>query len=89
MSNTLKELNDYLFAQMERLQDNKLTGENLEAELKRSKAITDISSQIIKNGSLQLQAYESAVLTGINVKSENLLWIIEEKKETEKRRLRI
>lgn len=89
MSNTLKELNDYLFAQMERLQDNKLTGENLEAELKRSKAITDISSQIIKNGSLQLQAYESAVLTGMNVKSENLLWIIEEKKETEKRRLRI
>ena len=50
MKNTLGDLNNHLFAQLEKLGDDDLTGEELESELKRTDAICDISEQIIKNG---------------------------------------
>lgn len=53
MKNTLGDLNNHLFAQLEKLGDDDLTGEELESELKRTDAICDISEQIIKNGELQ------------------------------------
>ena len=46
MKNTLGDLNNHLFAQLEKL----------ESELKRTDAICDISEQIIKNGDLQYKA---------------------------------
>ena len=49
MKNTLGDLNNHLFAQLEKLGDDDLTGEELESELKRTDAICDISEQIIKN----------------------------------------
>lgn len=36
MKNTLGDLNNHLFAQLEKLGDDDLTGEELESELKRS-----------------------------------------------------
>lgn len=51
MKNTLGDLNNHLFAQMEKLGDDDLTGEELESELKRTDAICDISEQIIKTES--------------------------------------
>lgn len=56
MKNTLGDLNNHLFAQLEKLSDDELTGEELESELKRTDAICDISEQIIKNGELQYKA---------------------------------
>lgn len=56
MKNTLGDLNNHLFAQLEKLGDDDLTGEKLESELKRTDAICDISEQIIKNGELQYKA---------------------------------
>ena len=56
MKNTLGDLNNHLFAQLERLSDEDLQGENLEVEIKRAKAITYVASQIIANGSLALEA---------------------------------
>lgn len=56
MKNTLGDLNNHLFAQLEKLGDDDLTGEELESELKRTDAICDISEQIIKNGELQYKA---------------------------------
>lgn len=50
------DLNNHLFAQLEKLGDDDLTGEELESELKRTDAICDISEQIIKNGELQYKA---------------------------------
>ena len=47
---------NHLFAQLEKLGDDDLTGEELESELKRTDAICDISEQIIKNGELQYKA---------------------------------
>ena len=58
--NKLGDLNNHLFAEIERLSDESLTGEALEAELKRAKAVTGVASQIIANGNLVLKALRSA-----------------------------
>lgn len=52
MKNTLGDLNNHLFAQLERLGDESLTAEELETELKRSEAMGKIATQIINNGEL-------------------------------------
>ena len=58
MKNNLVDLNNYLFDALERLSnDNVLTNEdNLEKELKRSKAITEVSNQIVQNAKIMLEA---------------------------------
>ena len=56
MKNKLTDLNNHLFAQLERLSDEDLKGEELEQEINRAKAITSVSSQIIQNGALALKA---------------------------------
>lgn len=56
MKNKLSDLNDHLFAQLERLGEEKLTPEELEKEIERSKAITDVSKSIVGNAAMQLSA---------------------------------
>ena len=56
MKNTLEDLNNHLFAQLERLNDEELKTEDLEKEIERSKAVTSVATKIIENGSLVLQA---------------------------------
>lgn len=56
MRNTLGDLNNHLFAQLERLSDEDLTDEQLAEEIKRAKAVTSVAHQIISNGSLVLQS---------------------------------
>ena len=56
MKNTLGDLNNYLFEQLERLQDDELTDEQLEREITRSKAVQGIAKTIIENGALALNA---------------------------------
>lgn len=56
MKNTLGDLNNHLFAQLERLGDEDLKGEALAEEIKRSSAVTEIAEQIISNGALVLKA---------------------------------
>lgn len=56
MKNTLGDLNNHLFAQIERLSDEDLEGEALDKEIQRAEAVTKVSSQIIANGSLLLKA---------------------------------
>lgn len=56
MKNTLGDLNNHLFSQLERLNDGNLKGEELKEEINRAKAISDVATQIINNGSLVLQA---------------------------------
>lgn len=53
---TLADLNDLLFEQLERLTNEDLEGEKLEREIKRSKAVSDIGSKIIANGTLMFHA---------------------------------
>lgn len=56
MKNTLGDLNNHLFAQLERLSDEDLKGDELQEEITRAKAVTSVSTQIINNGNLVLKA---------------------------------
>ncbi|MEX6262138.1 hypothetical protein AB6F19_08770 [Staphylococcus haemolyticus] len=58
MKNTLNDLNNHLFAQLERLSDEDLKGEELQEELNRSKAVSDVAKNIVSNGNLILQAHK-------------------------------
>lgn len=52
MKNTLNDLNNYLFEQIERLNDDSLTDDQLELEIKKTDSIVKVSEKIIQNGEL-------------------------------------
>lgn len=54
----MTDLNDHLFAQLERLGDESLDAEGVEVEIKRSKAMSSVAQQIIANADLGLRAAE-------------------------------
>lgn len=56
MKNKLTDLNDHLFAQLERLSDEDLTPEQIDTEAKRGTAIVAVADQILRHASLQVQA---------------------------------
>ncbi len=56
MKNKLTDLNNHLFEQLERLNDEDLEGEGLDKEIERSKAVTKVAQTIINNGTLILNA---------------------------------
>lgn len=57
MKNKLTDLNNHLFATLERLNDEDLFDEeNVNIEVKRTKAITSVAKSIIDNASLMLDA---------------------------------
>lgn len=56
MRNTLTDLNNHLFMQIERLNDEDIQGEKLQEEIARAKAISNIAAQIVNNGALVLDA---------------------------------
>jgi hypothetical protein len=55
MKNKLSDLNNHLFAQLERLSDEDLKPEEIEREVKRTEAIVAVSEQIIQNADLVLK----------------------------------
>ncbi|CAM3168372.1 hypothetical protein SAMN04488021_11868 [Paracoccus aminovorans] len=56
MKNKLGDLNNHLFAQLERLADESLTPEQIEQEAKRAHAIVSVADRIVGNADLQLKA---------------------------------
>lgn len=64
MKTDLNSLNEYLFEALNRITNEDLEGEALQAELERSKATTDIAKTIIDNGRLMLSAAKLVVEEG-------------------------
>lgn len=58
MKNTLADLNNYLFEQLERLNDNDLTDDQLEKELKKTDSIVKVCEKIIENGDLAFRTMQ-------------------------------
>jgi len=56
MKNKLADLNNHLFAQLERLSEEGLTAEQIEQEAKRGEAIVSVADQIIRNADLTFKA---------------------------------
>lgn len=71
MKNKLADLNNHLFAQLERLSEEDLTAERIELEVRRTEAIVDVAEQIVTNAALQLKAATLVAEHGKRL-SENL-----------------
>lgn len=80
MKNKLTDLNDHLFAQLERLCDEDLVGDKLVMEIDRSKAVTSVASAVINNAKL---AFDVAVALH-EMKIDKLPVMISDPKETVK-----
>ena len=84
MKNRLYDLNNYLFAQLERLDDESIRGEELSAVIERGKAIADIAAQVIANSNVQLKALSVASeYCGIDIKKEVLILLRGKRDEDE------
>ncbi len=75
MKNKLADLNNHLFAQLERLCDTDLKGDKLQTEIHRSQAITSVAKQIINNGTLVIHAHK-AVSDGLIRDGHKMLGMI-------------
>jgi hypothetical protein len=72
--NKISDLNNHLFAQLEKLNDDQLQGENLNTEVNRARAMSSLASQIINSTKLTLDAIKMANNGEINsVDVPNLL----------------
>ena len=70
MKNTLVDLNNYLFEQIERLNDDSLTDEQLDRELKKTDSIVKVSEKIIANGELAFRTMKHMDEYGYGTKRE-------------------
>ena len=62
--NTLGDLNNHLFEQLERLNDDSLDAETLAQEIKRSDAMSKIATNVVNNANTILKAqqvYDNAI----------------------------
>lgn len=54
--NKLSDLNNHLFEQLERLNDESLSNEDLEKEMKRQKSMSEVASNIIEINRISMAA---------------------------------
>lgn len=68
MKNNLSDVNNYLFEELERLNDDEglESEDNFKKEIQRAKAVSSICSTIVSNANLILQAKRYADELGIN-----------------------
>lgn len=59
MKNKLTDLNDHLFTQLERLNDEDIVGKKLTEEIERSRVISIIARKIVENARLALDGQKA------------------------------
>ena len=62
--NSLMDLHNILFEELERLNNEELTGDELSAEIKRAKAIEGVADQVVANTANMLTAMRMQAQTG-------------------------
>jgi hypothetical protein len=58
VKNKLSDLNDHLFAQLERLGDENLSPDDLKKEISRADAIVAVADKIVMNAATQVRAMQ-------------------------------
>lgn len=74
--NTLGNLNNHLFMQLERLGDESMSPEELQQEIKRANAVASVAQQVVSNGELVLKArkyYDIDDRMNVNAKIPKML----------------
>lgn len=56
MGNSLQDLNQHLFEQLERVSSTQLSGEELAQEIERAEAVAKLSDQVLKGADVSLKA---------------------------------
>lgn len=74
MKNKLIDLNNHLFEQLERLNDDDLKGEALAQEIKRAQAMSNCAAQIMNNAALDLKAH-TAINNGLAETAPEMLGV--------------
>ena len=79
MKNTLGDLNNHLFEQLERLNDKSLTDEKLEKEIARSKAVTAVAREIRLNQDSMIFQNKEMTKAGIDITKIKLAYLQRQK----------
>lgn len=59
MGRNLEQLNEILFDQLEKLQNDSMSDDELEREIKKAESVTKIANTVINNGRLALDVIKS------------------------------
>lgn len=67
MRNKIEDLNNHLFSALERLNDEELSEEQLDREIKRSKAIKEVAETIVESHRNTIQAMKLVSDQGLDM----------------------
>ena len=76
MRNKLSDLNNYLFEQLERLNDDDLGEEEFSREIERSKAVTDVANAIINNANVALKGAKFLEEQGFDIYNNDAIKLL-------------
>jgi hypothetical protein len=77
MRNKLSDLNNHLFAQMEKLSEEGLSGEDLKTEIDRAKAMADIAGHIVGAAKVTVDALK--LVSNGNLQKTDLPMLLNDK----------
>jgi hypothetical protein len=80
MKNKLIDLNNHLFAQLERLSDENISADDLAKEIQRTDAISQVATQIIDTANVAIDAAKLVADAGGNY--ANMLPMVDGRNET-------
>lgn len=66
MKNKMEDLRNHMFAELERLGDENLKGEALDAEIRRAKAIREVAGGLIDSAKVEISFLEAIGATTSN-----------------------